>query len=434
MGHINMKIRLNRYIWGFIIIICLAIAMRINDLRVLGYYGDMIGFNAPWAYYIRYWGLFRIYIMSPTTNYPPIFLFILDFVSSIVPPYSGRNLQYEFVILTKLFSVIAEIAFIGIVYVWLPKATSLKWVIPLLLTIHPGMIMTSANWGQTDSILTLFLVLTIIALNRNQRRMAWIWFALTMLMKFQGIVLLPMVGILSLRRFGLRPTIKGFLLGLFVFSAVYAPFILWSGFDNAMRPFTSAVDLNPVISANAFNLWYLLTPSIWYFLPNDVRYMPTDTSRVLGIITLKQVGFLLLGSYVTLVVVFMWRQYIQRREFVWATALYLAFFMLPTQIHERYLFPATALSLIAIVQDRRMWFIALPLMFSFTCNIVALPADHFMWLGLDLKVMLQGLGLVTASLNLLCLIGLVWIVIRGKDITNTDTINMGNLHPRLETA
>ena len=73
MGHVNMKIRLNRYIWGFIVIICLAIAMRINNLRVLGYYGDMIGFNAPWAYYIRYWGLFRIYIMSPTTNYPPIF-------------------------------------------------------------------------------------------------------------------------------------------------------------------------------------------------------------------------------------------------------------------------------------------------------------------------------------------------------------------------
>ena len=125
--------------------------------------------------------------------------------------------------------------------------------------------------GQGDSILTLFLVLAILALNRNQARMAWIWFAVSLLMKFQGVVLLPLVGILSLRRFGLQATIIGIVLGLGLFSLVYAPFVNVSGWDNAMRPYIGAVDQNRVITANAFNLWFLLTPSIWSLLPLDLN-------------------------------------------------------------------------------------------------------------------------------------------------------------------
>ena len=128
----------------------------------------------------------------------------------------------------------------------------------------------------------------------------------------------------------------------------------------------------------------------------------------------------------------MWRQYVERREFVWATALYLAFFMLPTQIHERYLYPAAALSVIAIVQDRRMWAIALPLMLSFTSNIVAVPNEHFYWLGLDLKVLLHGSEVVTAVLSLLCLIGIMWIVVRKNGAAKIATTNEPQLH--LETA
>ena len=294
------------------------------------------------------------------------------------------------------------------------------------------MIVTTAFWGQTDSILTLFLILTIIALNRNQSRMCWIWFAITLLMKFQGIVLLPMVGILSLRRFGLRSTINGFLVGFLLFSVVYAPFILWSGFDKAMRPYVGAVDYNTVLTANAFNLWFLVTPSIWRLLPNDLRLIPADTALVLGMFTAKQIGLWLLGSYALLTMIFMRWQFIKRREYLWATALYLAFFMLPTQIHERYLFPATVLSLIAIIQDRRMWIIALPLIFTYTCNIVALPREHFIWLGLDLQVLLHGWALASGTINLVCLIGIVWIVARGNGTTKTIAIN--SMQPRLETA
>ena len=199
-----------------------------------------------------------------------------------------------------------------------------------------------------------------------------------------------------------------------------------------MRPFTGAVDYNSVVSANAFNLWLLLTPSIWGLLPNDLRLIPTDKSLLLGTFPLKQVGLFLLGSYVLIIVVFIWKHAVEQREFVWATALYLGFFVLPTQIHERYLFPAAVLSLIAIVQDHRMWLVALPLIPSYTSNIVLLPYEHFIWFGLDLKTPFYGWAVASAAINFLCLIIVMWIVVRGKKQAEVITNNAPEL--QLETA
>lgn len=408
-------VRFFRRHWLLIALILITVGMRFYDLTHAGYYGDMRYFNAPWAEAIQWQGLFHIYKSLEGVNYPPMFLVILTLSSWLFPPLINGYATLEFIVATKFFSVVAEVVLVGVIYEWIPQNTRLKGIVPFILAIHPGLIATTAFWGQSDSILTLFLVLSALALNRNQSRLSWVWFTVAMLMKFQAIVLLPMVGILSVRRFGVLATIQGILLGLAVFSVVYAPFVIGSGFENAMQPFTNgAVDLNPVITGNAFNLWYLITPSLWTLLPTDLKLVPSDRVQGIGGLTLKNIGFLMLGSYVAFTVVCMWRQYVERREFIWATGLYLAFFMLPTQIHERYLYPAAALSVIAIVQDRRMWVIALPLMLSFVTNIVAVPQEHFYWLGLDLKELLHGTEVITAGISLLCLVGMVWIIARGR--------------------
>jgi len=101
-------IRLTKHQWLFIAIILVAIAMRFNEMMHAGYTGDMLNFNAPWAKDIHHFGLFQIYAYSPTVNYPPIFLFIITFTSWLVPPFYKDSLTLGFVIVTKLFSVIAD--------------------------------------------------------------------------------------------------------------------------------------------------------------------------------------------------------------------------------------------------------------------------------------------------------------------------------------
>lgn len=419
---------------ALIIILLIGLIMRLNDLIHAGYLGDMVSYNVPWSQTIQQFGLFKAYSMSLEINYPPIYLFILKITSSIISPVQGNSIPLGFLILTKLFSVIAELSTIGIVYSWISNQTRLKWAVPLALALHPGLIATTAFWGQTDSILTLLLVLSIIAINRNQKRMSWVWFSLALLMKFQAIVLLPMLGIISLRRFGIRSTFLGILITGAIFGLVLAPFIISSGVIDSLRPFIKATDRYPVITANAFNLWYLTIPSLWSLLPTNASAIPLDTHIVISNLSIRQISLLLFSSYILLITFFMWRRSSAQREFVWAAALYIGFFMLPTQMHERYLYPASVFSFIAIVQERRMWPIATMLLFSYTINIVVIPDVHFYWFGLDLKTLLSGSGLLAAVLNLLCLTGVILLIIRdryGTEDVKSDNQLLGYRLPKI---
>ncbi len=420
-------LRFLRHEWILLALLAIAVVMRFDDLTHARYLGDMVDFNIPWAQAIQQFGLFKVYAMSPETNYPPIYLFILGITSSIAPPMQGSSISLGFVVLTKLFSVIAELTLIGIAYWWLPTNTRLKWVIPLVLALSPGLIATTAFWGQTDSILTLFLVLSIVALNRNQSRMCWVWFSLALLMKFQAIVLLPMLGILSLRRFGIRSTIFGILAAGIIFGIVLAPFVISSGLENTLRPFSGATDRYPVVTVNAFNLWYLVIPPLWGLLPTYPSLIPLDTNVLLANLSIRQISLILFASYVLLMVIMMWRHYPARREFLWAAALYMGFFMLPTQMHERYLYPAVIFSMMAIAQERRVWPIAAILTLTYTVNIVIVATVDFYWLGLDLKVLLGGIGLIAGIFNLLCLAGITLLATRVSSETDNSTDIEGDM-------
>ncbi len=394
------------------ILLLIGVIMRFVDLTHAGYLGDMILYNAPWAQAIQKFGLFRVYATAPETNYPPIYLFILGITSSIAVPLQGNDITLAFIVVTKLFSVVAELAIVAVVYHWLPRGTRLKWIMPLTLALYPGLIATTAFWGQTDSILTLLLILSIIALNRNQTRMSWVWFSLALLMKFQAIVLLPMLGILSLRRFGIRSTIYGILTAGAIFGVVLAPFVISSGLTDALRPYTGATDRYPVVTVNAFNLWYLVIPPLWNLLPTHPSAIPFDTNVLIGTLSIRQISLILFASYVLLVVIMIWQQSSIRREFSWAAALYIGFFMLPTQMHERYLYPAAVFALVAIAQERRVWPIAAMLVLTYTFNVVVVPNVDFYWFGLNLKALLGGIGLLVGILNLLCLAGITLFVMR----------------------
>jgi Gpi18-like mannosyltransferase len=404
--------RFLRHEWILFALLAVAVVMRFDDLVHIRYMGDMVAFNIPWAQTIQQFGLFRIYATSLETDYPPIFLVILGMTSSVATPILDSNPSVNFIVLTKLFSVAAEVAIVGVIYNWLPSNTRIKWIIPLGLALSPGLIATTAFWGQTDSILTLFLILSIIALNRNQSRMSWVWFSVALLMKFQAIVLLPMLGILSLRRFGIRSTVLGILTVGIIFGIVLAPFVISSGLGNTLRPFTGATDRYPVVTVNAFNLWYVVIPPLWNLLPTYPSLIPLDTNVLLANLSIRQISLLLFASYVLVIVMMMWRQHSTKREFLWATALFMGFFMIPTQMHERYLYPAVVFSIIAIAQEKRVWPIALILALTYTVNIVISATVDYYWFGLDLKSLLGGIGLAAGILNLLCLAGITVLVTR----------------------
>jgi hypothetical protein len=71
-----------------------------------------------------------------------------------------------------------------------------------------------------------------------------------------------------------------------------------------------------------------------------------------------------------------WKRANQHGEFVLATASYMGFFTLLTQVHERYLYPAAVLSIFALAQDKRIWPITGALAVTFTYNLLAVVIPY----------------------------------------------------------
>ena len=109
--------------------------------------------------------------------------------------------------------------------------------------------------------------------------------------------------------------------------------------------YTHLVGRHPLVNVGAFNAWWLGFG--WR------GYAETDDSLLAGgalPVSLRLVGLLALGGYSLLALWRLWVRFDPAEVPLAAAALAMAFFMLPTQIHTRYLFAALPLLLVAAVR------------------------------------------------------------------------------------
>lgn len=360
--------------------VLLALVVRLPHLSIIGLHVDY-GLNSSWgdAVYKHNFSFYS-YVDS---NHPPLFPVMNGLSRAVteIPAVKAflEPLGFNNEIRLKLFPVLADLILIVVVYQWLKDRGYLRYLIPLLLVIHPAFVAVSALWGQSDSILSLLLVLSIMALHRGKPDAAWLWFGIALATKFQAIVLLPLLVVLTYRRFPLSTAITAALTGAFVFAAIMMPFVFANEWRLVSRPYISgAVDLFPHTTVNAFNFWCFVDPGFWQGI---YGFGPDDGRILIAPFTYKQVGFIMLGVYVLLICVVIWKRAHEHKEFVWAAALYFGFFTLPTQIHERYLYPGVVFAIIGIVQDKRLAFAALATYFTFTHNIIHALNGIYRWAG-----------------------------------------------------
>jgi len=113
------------------------------------------------------------------------------------------------------------------------------------------------------------------------------------------------------------------------------------------------------VTINAFNLWWLALKNVSFSPWTWQSYVPRDDKALVAGLSPKTLGLLLLLIFVAAILFFLWRARF-RSPFVARGALLLAlsFFVLPTEMHERYLFPALAFSLLASLFSRRFFIAA----------------------------------------------------------------------------
>ncbi|MBI5667838.1 MAG: DUF2029 domain-containing protein [Chloroflexi bacterium] len=402
-------------------IICLALFVRWLYVPDVAYRGDLAHFTR-WVRLISQYGVFRFYddrlrMGTWDRTYPPLATLIFDGVGAVygAAPHPLVALRdQDYVLLLKLIPVASEVAIIAAAYAWLINRPVLRGLIPALLAVSPGLIATTAWWGQYDAPFTLFLVLALIALNRDRPVWAWVFLAVATLLKQPAAILTPLLFVITLRRYDWNATLTGMLVGATILAVVLTPFVLKEG-KSALSPYLKAGDAFPYVSNNAYNFWFALAtfakgaPMVF----QEKRFR--DALNFLGPVSYKEAGLLLFAVAALIVLVMAWRAAHERKELVWAALLYLAFFLFPTQVHERYLYPAAVLALFAVAQDSRVWWLALGLAATYSYNVLAVIIPN-KWPGQRFAV--NVLALPTACLNLL----LFLLALRMEWVSETNTV------------
>jgi len=350
-----------------------------------GYVSDMVLF-ADWANRLAASGPGTFYQAGANyfTDYPPVYPFVLWILALV-----GRVFGFaDAASLLKVPLILADVATAAAIY---GVGRQLRGhraglVAAAVFLFNPAVIFDSTIWGQNDAVGTLFVVLSLYMLLRGRTEWSSALAVVAALVKFQFAFIIPIIAVVAIRRhaFGrssdpaLEPRrdllrvemclVAGFgtlaalcwPFGLAIYSATDKAHSLWARFLGASEAF-------PGTTQNAFNIW--MNP----FADNvhTGGLGPTEGHVINDTIAIFTVGGIgvtwqLVGNVLFLAVVALALAMVARRDdgpTVLLTALLVAvaFYALPTRVHERYLYPALAVGapLVVLGTSHRRTYLAL---------------------------------------------------------------------------
>jgi Gpi18-like mannosyltransferase len=337
-------------------------------------------------------------------DYPPFNVYLFWGFGSLTQSL-GLFGTSSAVYIVKLVPNIFDLIIGGLIYLFVRKHFSFKLALlaSALYLFNPAVIFNSAVWGQFDAVYTLFMLLSLIfALNRKPELSA-ASFALSILAKPQAIALLPLVAFVIFKKSG----VKRFLFSVAAFVVTIFAVILPMQWSN---PVTFLYDLYfnaysgyACTSVNAFNFWGI--QGMW---------KPDGNLFILG-----WVLFAVFSLFTLYVVNKRWAKSDQMLIVFAAFMLLFAFFMLPTRIHERYLFPA--LSMLALmtpfIKKARLFYVVITA--TFLTNIA-----YVLHLAIACVYDLTGpvavfVGVVNGVMFIYGSI-LLWCEFKGKNVLKND--------------
>lgn len=272
-----------------------------------------------WGYRLAELGPAHFYSTDIWTHYTPGFLYWLFLGGKV-------GLLNEFFI--KASSIVADV-FLGlIIYSLVKKAWSEKAALVsfLFYTLNPGIIFNSSVWGQIDGVFTLFLFLAIYFLLEKPKLFisAFFW-SVAFLIKPQALALLPAIAWVIFDKFRFRGTIKYFVVSAILLVIGSLPFYPNDILGLPKLIITMANDY-PYTSLFAYNFWGIV--GIWQ---NDSQEIAGLTFWAWGTVFYI---LALVGCFVSAL-----KTNNKWRIYLFCALTLFAFFLFPTRVHERYLFP-----------------------------------------------------------------------------------------------
>ncbi len=300
-------------------------------------------------------GVAAAYAIDPIIGaYPPVHHYFLAISGHIYrllfsPEFDMSSMRLEFVM--KLSTMVADtvVAMSILLYGLRTAAAKAALLASAAYFLNPGIIFVTAYHAQLgDPVYALFLLWAVIGLLTGQGELAGGATALAVLTKPQSSAFLPFLLLAALRHLPRRSLIRGIICGCVVSLLVLLPYLLAGTLPALIHTVSTTIGHGPRISSYAFNLWWLVGwGNAW-----EIK----DFEPLIGTISYRTVGLVLFFGVAYGFIA--WKTWTANKSSTVATlAVFtgLAFFLLPTEIHENYLYPTIPLLAITLVNQPRNW-------------------------------------------------------------------------------
>lgn len=213
------------------------------------------------------------------------------------------------------------------------KAQNLGKLAAITFLVNPVIWYNSSIWGQTDSLINFFVLLSFYWLFRKKPAFSVFAYALSLYLKISLLIFAPIYAILFIKLYK-KPVIylKSIFTSLFLIGVFTLPFSSYTNpFTYLYKIYSEKVLIQQlhVITANAFNLWSAVA---------GIHERPH--TQMLGPLSYQYWSYLIFGSiFIYLLIRLIKSKQNEMLTYKVVALTAFASFLFLTNMHERYLYP-----------------------------------------------------------------------------------------------
>ena len=375
--------------------------------------------SRPWAVYTPSAG-------ADDCDYPPLVPYWLTVVEAARRTASAPEVGVLTLTLLKLPNLLAAFAGVPLCLLGLraPFGEAAARAAATAYAISPALFVNGL-WGQFDALLAFFILAALIAALHLRPGLVGVALGLGLATKLLAIVAAPLLALYLFRRVGVKAVALCAAAAAATMLALALPHVLGGAGEAVLRAYTGAVHYYPYRTAEAYNTWYVADR--FDVLVRGLPYplVRRDDRLAIGAVTYQSLGLLAFALATAALLAASWKRP-GPRLLVFALTLHLfAFFMLPTQVHQRYIVPAVAIAAVLVAIRRDLAWLWIGLTVTATLNQAldlaralpavppvhgALTADLF---ALPLRTW-RDLGAMVGLANLVLFVAAAWVFGRGQ--------------------
>ncbi len=404
---------------NYTIIAILSISIVIHFIALFlnaGFYSDINTFKI-WANLLYSNGFYNFYSSDVFTDYPAGYMYILYLCGIIKNLFNLDFNSFAFTFIIKLPAIIFDILSSIFIYKISLKFTDnyKSFLIAILYTLNPAIILISSVWGQVDSIYTFFIIYSIYLLENNKNLLSFIIFSISTVIKPQSLIFTPIYlfkiyQILKINNFSLdsfKIIIKYFICSIISIFVVLLPFAkipnsFTLDFSYIINQYISTIKSYPYVTINAYNIYSIITnlSNGWINIKDTMFLISYNSFGLICIILITLLSFYFLNKNK--------KKY---TYFLVAAFLNFAIFMFSIKMHERYYFTSLILILICYIYSNNKNFLNLYLCLSATFLINSLTV---MLLYMGIHINIAFISTFIGFINLILFVYLFLLILKNQ--------------------